>query len=159
MKRSILSLTTQFFNPLGFFPLAIFSTKHIMQRTWKSMCEWDGSLPRDIRIDWAQFVSELPQLSAVHVPRFCNTDLGTTCFLYGFCDASLRGYVAVVYLHVIGAPRDSAVFLIGTKTKLAPIKALTVPRLELNAALLLIRRMNRVKMALGDRVTIVDTFA
>lgn len=63
----------------------------------------------------------------------------------------------MVYLRVLDAPRDSSVFLIGTKTKLAPMKALAVPRL--NAALLFIRWLNRVKMALGDRVTIADTFA
>ncbi|XP_025417938.1 uncharacterized protein LOC112688790 [Sipha flava] len=158
-KRGILSLTAQFFDPLGLFAPAIFLAKHIMQRTWQAACEWDDPLPCDIHTDWAQFVIELPQLSTVRVPRFCNTTPGTTCFLYGFCDASLRGYAAVVYLRVLDAPRDSSVFLIGTKTKLAPMKALTVPRLELNAALLLIRWLNRVKMALGDRVTIIDTFA
>ncbi|XP_025191316.1 uncharacterized protein LOC112591650 [Melanaphis sacchari] len=158
-KRGILSLTAQFFDPLGFFAPAIFLAKYIMQRTWQTACEWDGPLPCDIRTDWAQFVSQLPQLSTIRIPRFCNTPPGTPCFLYGFCDASLRGYAAVVYLRVINAPRDSSVFLVGTKTKLAPIKPLTVPRLELNAALLLIRWLNRVKVALGDRVNIVDTFA
>jgi len=120
-------------------------------------CEWDSPLPHDIHADWAQFVSELPQLSTVRVPRFCHTIPGATCFLYGFCDASLRGYAAVV----TRTPRTtrSSVFLIGTKTKLAPIKSLTVPRLELNAALLLTRWMNRVKTALGDRVIVADTFA
>lgn len=158
-KRGILSLTAQFFDPLGFFSPAVFLAKHIMQCTWQAACDWDGPLPCDIHTKWAQFVSELPQLSTVRVPRFCNTPPGAKCCLYGFCDASLRGYAAVVYLRVIDAPRDASVFLIGAKTKLAPIQSLTVPRLELNAALLLTRWMNRVKTALGDRVNIVDTFA
>lgn len=158
-KRGILSLTARFFDPLGLFAPAIFLAKFIMQRTWQATCTWDGPLPSDIHNDWAQFVSELPQLSAVCIPRFCNTTPSSACLLFGFCDASLRGYAAVVYLRVLDAPRDSSVFLIGTKTKLAPIKPLTVPRLELNAALLLARWMHRLKTVLGERVTIVDSFA
>ncbi|KAF0709228.1 Integrase catalytic domain-containing protein, partial [Aphis craccivora] len=158
-KRGILSLTARFFDPLGLFAPTIFLAKHIMQRTWQATCTWDGPLPKNIQTDWAQFVSELPLISSVRVPRFCNTAPGSACLLLGFCDASLRGYAAVVYLRILDAPRESSVFLIGTKTKLAPLKALTVPRLELNAALLLARWMNRIRLVLGDRVTIVDTFA
>lgn len=112
-KRSILSLTARFFDPLGLFALAIFLAKHIMQRTstWQAACDWDDPLPCDICTDWAQFVIELPQLATIHVPRFCNTTPSTTCCLYGFYDASLRGYAAVVYFRVLDAPRDSSLFL------------------------------------------------
>lgn len=55
----------------------------------------------------AQLINELPALSAVRVPRYFNTNVNSTCSLYGFCDASLRGYAAVVFLHVHGVPRDS----------------------------------------------------
>lgn len=64
----------------------------------------------------------------------------------------------MVYMRILDAPPDSSVFLICTKTKLAPLKALTVPRLELNAALLLARWMHRLRAILGERVTIADTF-
>ena len=50
---------------------------------------------------------------------------------------------------------DAAVFLIGTKTKLAPIKSLTIPRLELNAALLLARWLSRVRDILASQLNIV----
>lgn len=72
---------------------------------------------------------------------------------------ALRSYEEVVYLRVLNAPRDSSVFIISIKTKLAPKKSLMVPRLELNAALLLTRWINCIKIALGDRVIVVDTFA
>ncbi|KAL4125832.1 hypothetical protein QTP88_010072 [Uroleucon formosanum] len=71
-KRGILSLTAQFFDPLGLFAPTMFLPKHIMQRTWQAACEWDGPLPCDIRTDWAQFVIALPQLSTVRVPRVVN---------------------------------------------------------------------------------------
>lgn len=56
-------------------------------------------------------------------------------------------------------PHESAVFLVSAKTKLAPIQPLTVSRLVLNAARLLSRWMNWVRSILGERVTIVDTYA
>lgn len=130
-----------------------------MQRSWQAKCTWDDPLPHDIHTDWVQFVHELPELSAIRIPRYCNTSPGSACFLFGFCDASIRGYAAVVYLRVIDTPRESSVFLIGSKTKLAPTKPLSVPRLELNATMLLARWMSRIKSILGERVTIVDTYA
>jgi hypothetical protein len=152
-KRGVLSLTAQFFDPFGLSAPSIFLAKHIMQRTW------DGPLPPEIRADWAQFVIELPELSSVQIPRFCNTAPGAACSLFGFGDASLRDYAAVIYLRVLDAPRESSVFLVGTKTKLAPIKPLTVPRLELNAAVLLSRWLSHVKSVLYNCVKIVDTYA
>jgi len=147
-KRGVLSLIARFFDPLGLFAPCIFLAKHIMQRTWVASCTRDGPLPPDIHTEWAQFVAELPELSSVHVPRFCNTPPVTACLLFGFCDASLKAYAAVAYLNVLDAERESSVFLVGTKTKLAPIKS---PQLS--------RRMSRVKATLGERVTIVNTFA
>lgn len=77
----------------------------------------------------------------------------------GFCDASQRGYAAVVYARILDAPSDSCIFLLGTKTKLAPLKALTVPRLELNTAVLLARWLGRLSHALTSLLNIVGTHA
>lgn len=138
-KRGILSLTARFFDPLGLFEPSIFLAKHIMQRTWQADCSWDQRLPTDIRDDWSQFVAELPALASVRVPRYLNTTVGAPCSLYGFCDASQM--------------------LIGSKTKLAPLQPLSIPRLELNAAVLLSRWMSRVHSLLSTHLTITDTFA
>lgn len=62
----------------------------------------------------------------------------------GFRDASQYGYVAVVYVRMADALVDKSVFLVETTTKLAPLKSLTIPRLELNAALLLGRWLSRI---------------
>lgn len=61
---------------------------------------------------------------------------GTPCMIFGICDASIREYTAVVYLRISAVPRNRCiVFLVGTKSKWAAPKSLSVPRLELNAAL------------------------
>lgn len=102
---------------------------------------------------------ELPSLVTIKVPRYLNTHYRSSCQLLGFCDASLRGYAAVVYLRVVNGPNGDSVFLLGTKTKLAPLKALTVPRLELNAALLLSRWLNRLKSVLELQLDITNVCA
>lgn len=151
----MLSVIARIFDPLGLFVPTVFFAKCIMQRTWQSKLAWDAPLPPDIRNDWSKFMSELAALSSLRIPHYLNTAKGTTCALLCFCDASTRGYAAVVYIRGLNAPREESVVLVGTKTKLAPLKPQTVPRLELNATVLLTRWLQRVKAIL----TIVDVYA
>ncbi|XP_025406837.1 uncharacterized protein LOC112680837 [Sipha flava] len=158
-KRGVLSLIARIFDPLGLFAPTVFLAKHIMQRLWQSKLSWDAPLPIDVHIEWSSFVSDLPALLSLQVPRHMGTVGGSPCLLLGFCDASMRGYAAVLYLRVLDAPRESCIFLLGTKTKLAPLKEVTIPRLELNAALLLAKWMARIKTVLSSQLSIVDTYA
>ncbi|KAE9522325.1 hypothetical protein AGLY_017271 [Aphis glycines] len=104
----------------------------------------------------AKFVAELPALASVRVPRYFNTAVGAWCSLYGFCDASQRGYAAIVFLRVHDAPREPSIMLVGAKTKSAPLKSLIVPRLELKAAILLLRWLSRIRSLLQKHIVIVD---
>lgn len=158
-KRGLLSLIARIFDPLGLFAPSTFYGKCIMQRTWLAKVGWDEPLPADILQDWSSFVSELPLLHDVKVPRYLNTRTGSPCLLLGFCDASQLGYAAVVYLRVLSSDASCTTFLLGTKTKLAPIKQLSIPRLELNAALLLAKWMSRLRQTLESQLNIVDLYA
>jgi len=130
--------------------------KTVMQRTWRQELSWDESLSSDIRDEWVAFMSVSPSLQHIKVPRYINSSQNARCYLLGFCDASLHGYAAVVYVRMKDAPAHQSVFLIGTKTKLAPLKSLTVPRLELNAALLLARWLGRLCRILESQLNIVN---
>ncbi|KAL4100913.1 hypothetical protein QTP88_020938 [Uroleucon formosanum] len=154
-KRGILSLVARIFDPLGVFAPAVFLAKSIMQRTWQLGMTWDELLPKNIHDEWIAFVSDLPSLLNIRVPRYLNSSHGAPCYLLGFCDASQLGYAAVVYVRMADVDVNASVFLIGTKTKLAPIKSLTIPRLELNAALLLARWLSRVRDILAPQLNIV----
>jgi len=154
-KRGILSLVARIFDPLGVFAPAVFLAKSIMQRTWQLGMTWDEPLPNNIHDEWIAFVSDLPSLLNIRVPRHLNSSRGAPCYLIGFCDASQLGYAAVVYVRMADVDVNASVFLIGTKTKLAPIKSLTIPRLELNAALLLARWLSRVRDILAPQLNIV----
>jgi len=158
-KRGVLSMIARIFDPLGLFSPGTFYAKHIMQRTWLEKLVWDEPLPHDIQQDWTTFVESLPSLRPIRIPRFFNTRSAAPCLLLGFCDASQHGYAAVIYLCVLDNRGDTRISLVGSKTKLAPIKPLTIPRLELNAAELLARWLNRVKYTLDQQLHIVGVYA
>lgn len=79
----------------------------------------------------------------IRVLRYINAFHGAPCYLLGFCDASV----------------DKSVFLIETKTKLAPLKSLTIPRLELNDFLLLVRWLKCIREMLDIQLHILSVLA
>ena len=76
---------------------------------------------------------------------------GVSYSLHGFCDASKHAYAAVVYL-VIKSPTEQIVRFIVSKTRVAPLKPQTIPRLELLSALLLARLMKSVATSMGSEL-------
>jgi len=79
--------------------------------------------------------------------------------LLGFCNAMQHGYVAVTYIKMLDPNSKPSIFLVGTKSKVVPIKTLTIPRLELKAALLLARWMDQIRTTLGTHLNIVEFYA
>jgi len=109
-KRGILSLVARIFDPFEVFGPAVFLAKSIMQRTRLRGLLWDESLPGVIHDEWAAFVSDLPSLLSIRVPRHFNSRRNAPCYLLGFCDASQRGYAVVVYLRMVDVPVEDSVF-------------------------------------------------
>ncbi|XP_025406061.1 uncharacterized protein LOC112680239 [Sipha flava] len=158
-KRGMLSLIARIFDPLGLLSPVIFYAKYIMQQVWQSNVDWDDPLPPELSELWRKFVVDLPALQQLKISRFVGTQVGSQCYVCGFCDASERGYAAVVYLKIIDEFGQSVVSLLGAKSKLAPLKATTIPRLELCAAVLLARWLARLTLTLKRRVHVVDIYA
>jgi hypothetical protein len=134
-KREILSRIAQVFDPLGWLSPVIFRAKCLIQTLWRHKIDWDSPIPAAVAEEWATISSKLELLSNLHIPRYLGTTENTPCSLVGFSDASERGYAAVVYIVVHSfIPK---VHLLIAKSKVAPLKTLTIPRLELQGALLL----------------------
>jgi len=158
-KRGVLSVIARIFDPLGFLSPVVLFAKHLMQSIWSSGIAWDDKLPLEIEEVWSQFVAELPSLSSVRVPRFVGTQRESTYMLCGFCDASVRGYAALVYLRIVLPSNQIVVRLLGGKTKLAPRHSMTVPRLELCGAGLLAHWLSRIQETLSAQLTISHVYA
>ncbi|XP_064387758.1 uncharacterized protein LOC135335954 [Halichondria panicea] len=121
-----------------------------MQLLWECKVDWDGPVPSDIQDAWIQWRKELPLLSQKKIPR-CYFDKKSQphCLqLHGFSDASEVAYAAVVYLRITDKSENAQISLVMSKTKVAPIKRLTIPRLELCGAQLLAQLIHHVRQVL-----------
>jgi len=78
--------------------------------------------------------------------------------LCGFYDASERGYAATIYVRLMAVDGTVSVSLLGTKTKMAPMKSTTIPRLKFCAAVLLTWWMSRIHVILGHKVSVNKMF-
>ena len=136
-KRGILSTVARLYDPLGFLSPTTLLMKSFIQLLWTHSVDWDQPLPLELQESWKSLIAELPLLSKVRVPRClgCFADAISGCIV-GFCDASSKGYAAVLYL-IVETPNKRQISLITAKSKLAPIKTKSIPRLELSGALLL----------------------
>ena len=139
-KRQLTSDIAKTFDILGWFSPSIIKAKILLQRLWECKIDWDETAPPDVLHIWRHWRLELPLLASKHIqhcyfttggPHECRTQL------HGFSDASEEAYSSVVYLHVQNPDDSVHVSLIASKTRVAPLKRLTIPRLELCGAQLL----------------------
>ena len=146
-KRALVSDVAKTFDVLGWFSPTTIKVKILMQRLWELKIDWDDLLPPDIRDVWLQWRSELKLLSGKHLRRSYFPDAVDVVAveLHGFCDASERAYAGVIYLRIIDSAGDVYLSIVVSKTKVAPIKRLTIPRLELCGAHLLAQLLHHVQ--------------
>nr|CAI5850157.1 unnamed protein product [Callosobruchus analis] len=152
-KRFILSRISSIFDPLGLLSPSIILVKMLLQRIWSQNLKWDESLPQNICLSWISFANELHYLNALSISRkvVCDEPIGLE--LHCFCDASESAYGSCVYIRPWNKTGYCSVELLCAKSKVAPLKTLTVPRLEFCAALVLSRLatkfLNSVSMPFG----------
>ena len=139
-KRQVVSTVSCFYDPLGILSPVTLLFKVYFQKLCKAEVTWDQPLQGDLLQEWDKLVTGLEDARLVRVPKCYQTlrephgELQVQ--LYGFCDASLRAYAAVVYL-VIEMEGERVPQLVSSKTRVAALKELTIPRLELLSGLLL----------------------
>ncbi|XP_050056095.1 uncharacterized protein LOC126549771 [Aphis gossypii] len=142
-KRSILSTIARLYDPIGVLGPTIFWAKCVLQELWIQKLNWDEPPSISVIDKWKMFINDLPLLSDLSLPRHIDVRQVKSVQLLGFADASQKGYAAVVYVRIVDAQEVVRIHFITCKSKVAPLKSsdaditLTIPRLELCAALLL----------------------
>ena len=132
-KREVLKSIATVFIPVGFFTSATLKGKIFLQELWASEKEWDEE---EMLHKWVKLQKENECISMGTIPRFIdNSSYQLLCF----CDASAKAYAFVIYLS-----SDAGVNLLISKARIAPIKKLGIPRLELLAILIGVRMLNFV---------------
>src|SRR5436190_9481034 len=149
-KRDVLSTIAKIFDPLGLIGPVILIAKLIMQTLWQRGVSWDEILPPDIIHSWTQFYDSLRYLNGFNINRYILT-LKKKMYveLHGFADASIVAYGACVYIWCQDDTGQVTIALLASKSRVAPLKTISLPRLELCAALLLCHLMNNLNNALN----------
>lgn len=156
-KRSILSIGARFYDPQGIISPITMVSKLYYQKVCLDKCSWDQVLPdeNELTKGWRRYLKVLSEIGSVCVPRYLfPLDLKLSSInLHGYADASSQAYCSAVYVQVESGEHCFS-RLISAKTKVAPIKQISIPKLELLACRLLVELMNSVCNALKDIVFI-----
>ncbi|XP_073963061.1 uncharacterized protein [Choristoneura fumiferana] len=157
-KRTILSEIARIYDPLGFLGPLTFYAKYIMRLLWAAGVAWDDVAPSDNTSEWRRLKAELPSLASVSIPRRIVGPF-VSLQLHGFGDASERGYCAVVYCRFVDCHGSCSVVLCCAKSRVAPLRKQSIPRLELQAAVLLSDLMHSTTEALKPFYSVDEIFA
>ena len=136
-KRIILSVTCQIFDPLGLLGPIIITAKLIMQELWKLKLQWDENVPTDLARRWQSFQNDLSGIGNLEIPRQAVLSEYIKIELHGFADASEKAYSACTFVRCIMSSGKIVSNVLCAKSRVAPIKQISLPRLELCGAVLL----------------------
>eukprot|EP00794_Sanderia_malayensis_P021143 gene21143-biopygen14691 len=149
-KRGILSFVSSIYDPLGIVAPFVLTAKIILQELCLEKLGWDDEIPQTAINRWNSWIKELPNLVKLAVPRcFQPENFGEVkrVELHHFCDASENGYGASYVRTISREGEINCSFAIG-KSRLAPLKPMTIPRLELSAATVAVKLDRMLKREL-----------
>ena len=140
-KRNILSFGSKFFDPPGWISALIAVARMYFQKCCKKKYGWSDDVDDELRNGWMKYIDKLREIKCIRIPRYLFSHFDgsvTNVELHGYCDSSEQAYCAVIYVHSVGSEGSpSPAPLVASKTKVAPIKKTSIPRLELLACVLL----------------------
>ena len=136
-KRSILKVTSTIYDPLGHLMPFTVVAKILLQELWRHDIGWDDEITGDHLRYWEAWLKNAEKIVDVRVPRCYVLDGSpfSEIQLHVFCDASESAYGAVAYLRYSSKLGGHQCSLVMSKSKLAPIKTVTLARLELGSGL------------------------
>ncbi|GAB0100398.1 hypothetical protein DMENIID0001_164320 [Sergentomyia squamirostris] len=154
-KREVLSSLATLYDPLGLVGPINVHGKLILQKIHKAELGWDATLPPDIQSDWAGYSETLPEIRNLTIPRWISNASGSRAKdVHVFCDASNKAFGAVAYL--VSEDENGLTFsnILMAKSRVAPVDTnleneLTIPRLELCAALLGAEVLDKLKNSIN----------
>ncbi len=137
-KRNTLKFLASIYDPLGFFRLSTLKLKLFIQRCWKNKFDWSERLPSTFEAELHKICSDLSYIVSISIPRkLCKFSKIGTISLHIFCDASKAAFACCTYLVYFNSETcQNASTLIISKVRTAPLKSVSIPRLELLGVLI-----------------------
>ena len=141
-RRGILSSVCSMYDPLGFIAPVVLTGKQILQQLCAENVDWDDPLPRSLCAKWENWCKSLHHLKSLHVDRCVKPkDFGKVKVteVHHFSDASSSGYGQCSYLRLVNQSGQAHCSLLLGKSRVVPLRPITIPRLQLTAALLSVK--------------------
>ncbi|KAK3718426.1 hypothetical protein QZH41_004009 [Actinostola sp. cb2023] len=150
-RRGILSTISSVYDPLGAVSPIILVGKQILQTLCRHNADWDDPVPEDILSRWEKWRAQLPLLENLKFPR-CVKPPGfgvpVHTEIHSFSDASDSGIGQVSYLRSVNEKNEVHVSFLMAKSRVAPLRAISIPRLELTAAVVSVNVASMLKREL-----------
>lgn len=148
-KRYILSNISQIFDPLGLLSPVIIVIKILLQKLWLLKTGFDDEVPANIAQIWDRFATSLSLLKELRIPRHVIGSDPRQIELHVFSDASESAYGTCIYVRTINHDSSITVRLYCSKSKVAPLRPVSTPRLELLGALTSVRLFNKLRNSIN----------
>ena len=148
-KRDVLQLASKTYDPLGFISPVTVKAKLFIQELWQRKLEWDEPLPTELETKWNDIARDIQEASKLVLPRCFFSQVQSKAqpvYLHVFANASPKAYGATAYISTCDQPS-----LVMSKSRVAPMKKLTLPQLELMAASICTRLAHFIAEALKSR--------
>ena len=136
-RRGMLSVLSSFYDPLGLIAPYLLKGKIILQSLCALKLGWDDQVSAEIKLEWEKWLQTLPTVESLSIPRCIKpVEFGKVheSSLHHFSDASDFGYGQVSYIRLVDTKGEVCCRLMMSKSRVAPIKFTSMPRLELTAA-------------------------
>ena len=146
-RRGILSTVASIYDPVGFISPFVLKGKAILQEMCKRGVSWDESISEDLQPRWERWKSDIQNLDSVQIPRCykpADMDTVTRTELHHFSDASTSGYGMCSYLRTLSKDHVHCCLVV-SKARVSPVKVVSVPRLELAAAVVAVKVSLKLK--------------
>lgn len=151
-KLTVLSAISQIYDPLGLLSPYIIIIKILIKKLWLYKIGWDDPIPQPALSTWQSFVNKLKYLNDLRIPRHARAHNANRTDLHIFSDSSNDAYGACAYIrsYTSSVSGDSSiqVSLLCAKSKVAPVKTVSIPRLELCGAMVGAQLYDKIKKSL-----------
>ncbi|XP_065090559.1 uncharacterized protein LOC135711619 [Ochlerotatus camptorhynchus] len=150
-KREVLRVLMTIFDPLGLISHFLSFLKILLQQIWRSGVQWDEEIDDNAYEKWNTWLQVLPRVEQIQIPRCYNSkypaEEADDIQLHTMVDASENGMAAVCYLRFV---KTGTIIcsIVAAKTRVAPLKFTSIPRMELAAAVLGARLAHAVERSL-----------
>ena len=145
-KRSIASAVARVYDVLGWHAPAVLIVKILIRELWQIHLGWDDEVPESIAKEWNRWKNELTLLNNYPILRcqFNNSKEVHGWEVHGFSDASQKAYACSIYIRAVYSDASITTSLITAKTKVAPMRSVTIPKREFCVAHLLAQVLSHV---------------